>query len=180
MRKERTSAKPAVVALLVVIGLLVGCGREGGNPLAPADGEVYLSTIDVLQRAASLPGLAGADPIEVSFLVTPGEGGYGEAGFVGFAVAPNGVKQEFLVTIRIEDPGYYLVELTSPDGSKIRKGTLTIHVDGEDLAGLNWSNLAVYGETNWGWRKLPVRYDQKEGNLIINVNKLSRYALSRE
>ncbi len=180
MRRERKSARPVVVALLVVIGLLVGCGRESGNPLAPADGEVYLSTIDVLQRAASSPGLAGADPIEVSFMVTPEEGGYGEAGFVSFEVEPNGVKQAFLVTIRIEDPGFYLVELTSPDGSRIRKGTLTIHVEGADLIGLDGSNLVVYGETNWGWRKLPVRYDSKESNLIVNVNRLSRYALSRE
>jgi hypothetical protein len=180
MRKERKSARPVVVALLVVIGLLAGCGRENSNPLAPAGGEVYLSTIDVLQRAASHPGLAGADPIEVSFMVTPKDGGYGEAGFVSFEVEPASVKQEFLVTIRIEDPGFYLVELTSPDGSRIRKATLTIHIEGEDLAGLDGANLVVYGETNRGWRQLPMRYDQKAGDLIVNVNKLSRYALSRE
>jgi hypothetical protein len=179
MKGEAKRMCEAGLVALALLGLLAGCAGEATHPLAPMEEGSYLREIRFLERSRVEPDLFGNEPYEVSFTVTPEEGGTGELDFVTFAVEPNNVKQDVTVTITAENPGYYLVELSTADGGKLKKGTLTFHVDAADLVGDSGS-LAVYVETKHGWQQLAAEWSPDGSEMTVTTGKMSRYALSRE
>ena len=177
--EKRNGCAPGLVAL-IFLASLAGCAGNASHPLGPVEEGAYLEEIVFLERNLSTPVLSGDGPYEVSFTVTPEEGGSGELGFVSFEVEPNSVKREIVVTISIEDPGYYMIELSSPNGGKLRGGTLTFHVEAVDLEGVDPATIGVYVETQRGWQQLPAIWRPDGSEMTVPMNKLSRYALSRE
>lgn len=180
MKGEKRKEQRTGLAALMLLVLLAGCAGQASHPLAPAEDGAYLQEITFLERTQVGPVLSGDGPYEASFTVTPEEGGSGELGFVSIEVEPNSVKEDIVVTITIEDPGYYLVELSSTHKVKLRGGTLTFHLEVLDLDGFDPESIGVYAETNRGWQLLPVTWDPDGSNMTVNLNKMSRYALSRE
>jgi hypothetical protein len=177
--EKRNGFAPGLVALMFLASL-VGCAGNASHPLGPVEEGAYLEEIILLERNLSTPVLSGDGPYEVSFTVTPEEGGSGELDFVSFEVEPKSVKQDVVVTISIEDPGYYLIELSSPNGGKIRGGRLTFHIEAVDLEGIDTESIGVYVETHRGWQHLPAVWSPDGSDMTVPMNKLSRYALSRE
>jgi hypothetical protein len=179
MKGHTKRACEAGFVALAFFGFLAGCAGEATHPLAPVEEGSYLPEISFLERRMVAPGLSG-DGNEVSFTVTPEEGGIGELDFISFEVEANIVKQDVTVTISAEDPRYYLIELSSESGAKLRKGTLTFRVDPADLQGEDAGSLAVYMETKHGWQQLAAEWNPDENEMVVNTGKYSRYALSRE
>ena len=172
-----------MIALATVIGfgLLMGCANDANHPLAPGeDTQDYLSEINIMTRTPSAPGLAGDGPEEVTFLVTPDEGGSGVIGFVTFDVSAHMVREKMMITVSIDDDGLYTFSLNSTDGKKLRNGYLRIHVESEDLGESDGDDIVVYRETHRGWRQVYSWFDPDQNDVIIIINKMSRYALSRE
>jgi len=181
MRGEKKRTLTIIMAVMVLLGTVVGCARDGSNPMAPGDSGDVLEQISFMTRSHTAPGLSGDDPIVVTFTVTPAEGGRGDAGFVSFEVDPYSVNKDVELTITIEDPGHYYVDLKAPRGARIRSGVLSIHITNEDLDGGDAGDISVYCQTWWGgWKKVSASFDQGSNDMVINVNKMSRYALSRE
>lgn len=178
MKGKKRITRAFAITLMVLLGILAGCAKDGNLPLAPQDNDL-LDHITFLPRTSPAPVLAGDDPIQVSFTVTPREGGSGEVGFATFVVRPGAVTQEVTITVTIEDPNFYVVELSSKDRVKFKKGTLSIHVESRDV-GTDDDSISVYMETRNGWRKLPGKFDPEGSNMKVNIKKFSRYALSRE
>lgn len=185
MKAKEKAFRMLAMTLLVLVGVLVGCAREGSDPFAPLTSEQAVGGISILSRTVNSPSLSGSDPVVVTFTVTPEEGGRGEADFVSFEVGPNAVKSETEITIRIEDQGLYLVELSADKNVNLTKGSLRIHVnsrdvDNNDING-DLAEINVYRQNGGGkWVQVQASYDQGSGNIVVNANKLSRYALSRE
>jgi len=181
VRVKKKITRTVALAALVLFGLLVGCARDGSNPMEAGDDGEYLDEITFLTRTHTSPGLSGDDPIVVSFTVTRKEGGRGEAGFVSFEVQPYSVSKDVELTIVIEDPTHYYVDLDAPRGTRFKRGVLSIKISGEDLTESDAEDISVYRQTWWGgWKKVSAKFDEGSATLVIKVSKMSRYALSRE
>jgi hypothetical protein len=181
VKVKRKITRTVTLAALVLFGLLVGCARDGSNPMETGGEGEFLDEITFLTRTHTSPGLSGEEPIVVSFTVTQKEGGRGDAGFVSFEVEPYSVNKDVELTIVIEDPTHYYVDLDAPRGTRLRRGVLSIQISNEDLTASDANDISVYRQTWWGgWKKVSAQFDEGSNTLVIKISKMSRYALSRE